>query len=108
MKVGDRRPSVLLFDDVEPPEGSGYSIYQKNKRLATILEGAFPGLKVHGARFAADAVAAGAVAILTDEQGARDARASGVPGSVPIVVSPHPRADMGRAADIVYARPSVV
>ncbi|WP_256970881.1 Mur ligase domain-containing protein, partial [Cellulomonas iranensis] len=31
---------------------------------------AVPGLKVHGARFAADAVARGAVAVLTDDEGA--------------------------------------
>lgn len=41
LKVGDRRPKVLLFDDVEPPE-SEYSPDQKTKRLSNILEAAFP------------------------------------------------------------------
>ncbi len=41
MKVGERRPRVLLFDDIEPDE-SNYSGGQKDKRLATIREAAFP------------------------------------------------------------------
>lgn len=41
MKVGERRPRVLLMDDVEPDE-SNYSAHQKEKRLATIREAAFP------------------------------------------------------------------
>jgi len=40
-KVGNRRPDVLLFDDVEP-SGSNYSLYQKEKRLATILDAILP------------------------------------------------------------------
>lgn len=41
MKVGERRPRVLLFDDVEPDE-SNYSPDQKDKRLTTIRDAAFP------------------------------------------------------------------
>lgn len=41
MKVGERRPRVLLFDDVEPDE-SNYSPDQKVKRLTTIRDAAFP------------------------------------------------------------------
>ena len=40
-KQGDRRPDLLLFDDVEP-DASNYSLYLKEKRLATILNGVFP------------------------------------------------------------------
>jgi UDP-N-acetylmuramoyl-L-alanyl-D-glutamate--2,6-diaminopimelate ligase len=40
---------------------------------------ALPGTKVHGAAFAADAVAAGAVAVLTDPDGRARAAATGVP-----------------------------
>ncbi|HVX43805.1 MAG TPA: Mur ligase domain-containing protein, partial [Mycobacteriales bacterium] len=38
-----------------------------------------PGAAVHGAQFCAEAVAAGAVAILTDSEGADRAAATGVP-----------------------------
>lgn len=41
LKVGEKRPDLLLFDDVEPDE-SNYSPYQKAKRLATIQDAAFP------------------------------------------------------------------
>lgn len=40
-KQGDQRPDLLLFDDVEP-DASNYSLYLKEKRLATILNGVFP------------------------------------------------------------------
>lgn len=41
MKVGDRRPDHLVFDDVEP-DASNYSAGQKEKRLATILKAVLP------------------------------------------------------------------
>ena len=40
LKVGAKRPDLLLFDDVEPPE-SNYSLYQKSQRLSTIQDAAF-------------------------------------------------------------------
>src|SRR5690606_37829450 len=40
-KVGNQRPDVLLFDDIEP-DASNYSAYQKEKRLDTILNAVFP------------------------------------------------------------------
>lgn len=47
------------------------------------LFAALPGQRVHGARFAATAAAAGAVAVLTDADGAAQAAASGLPVLVP-------------------------
>lgn len=41
LKVGARRPDLLLFDDIEPPE-SNYSPYQRDKRLATVLNAILP------------------------------------------------------------------
>lgn len=41
MKVGERRPRVLLMDDIEPDE-SNYSAGQKEKRLSTIRDAVFP------------------------------------------------------------------
>ncbi len=65
---------------------------------------ALPGFKVHGARYAADAVAAGAVAVLTDADGAALARADGV--TVPVLVCADPRATVGPVSDDVYHHPS--
>lgn len=41
MKVGDRRPDLLIFDDVEPDEAR-YSAALVVKRLGTILDAIFP------------------------------------------------------------------
>jgi len=68
------------------------------------LFGAFSGLVQHGARFAADAVAAGAVAILTDDAGRDIVRAGGL--TVPVVVAPDTRAAMGEASTAIYGHPS--
>lgn len=54
---------------------------------------AVPGLKVHGARFAADALARGAVAVLTDAAGARS-----VGHDVPVLLADDPRALAGPVA----------
>lgn len=40
-KVGNQRPDLLLFDDIEP-SASNYSPYQKEKRQDTILSAVFP------------------------------------------------------------------
>lgn len=41
MKVGERRPDLLILDDIEPP-GSNYSVHQKDKRLATLTDAILP------------------------------------------------------------------
>jgi hypothetical protein len=41
LKVGDQRPDLLIFDDVEPDEAS-YSPLLAEKRLGTITDAAFP------------------------------------------------------------------
>ena len=63
---------------------------------------ALPGVHTHGARFAAQAVARGAVAILTDADGAALA---GDPG-VPVIVVADPRVAMAQAAAAVHGDPS--
>lgn len=40
-KVGNRRPDLILFDDVEPDE-SNYSAAQKEKRLSTVRNAVLP------------------------------------------------------------------
>ncbi|WP_084104526.1 UDP-N-acetylmuramoyl-L-alanyl-D-glutamate--2,6-diaminopimelate ligase [Demequina sp. NBRC 110056] len=66
------------------------------------LFGAFTGLKVHGATFARDAIAAGAVAVLTDAAGAELL----ADVTVPVLVSADARVAMGEAAALVYGDPS--
>ncbi|SFC04776.1 UDP-N-acetylmuramoylalanyl-D-glutamate--2,6-diaminopimelate ligase [Nocardioides terrae] len=71
------------------------------------LYAALPGSRVHGIDFVADALDAGAVAVLTDEVGASRVR----PGSpllagVPVVVTPDPRRVLGRLAARVYGDPA--
>jgi len=63
---------------------------------------AVPGLKVHGAAYAAQAVAAGAVAVLTDEVGAGQAAAL----DVPVLVTPDPRAVAGPVAAWAFGEPA--
>ncbi|MDH2428616.1 UDP-N-acetylmuramoyl-L-alanyl-D-glutamate--2,6-diaminopimelate ligase [Sphaerisporangium sp. TRM90804] len=63
---------------------------------------AVAGSSAHGAAFAAQAVAAGAVAVLTDPAGQAEAVATGVP----VLVVPDPRAALGRAAAWVYGSPA--
>ncbi|HWB36936.1 MAG TPA: hypothetical protein VHA75_13015 [Rugosimonospora sp.] len=41
LKVGEQRPDLILFDDVEPDE-SNYSAYQAGKRLRTIIDAVLP------------------------------------------------------------------
>lgn len=71
------------------------------------LFAALPGATVHGAQFAGSAVAAGAVAVLTDPAGvAVIRRLLGDPARVPILVHPAPRSVLGALAAEVYGRPS--
>ncbi|WP_308282950.1 UDP-N-acetylmuramoyl-L-alanyl-D-glutamate--2,6-diaminopimelate ligase [Pseudonocardia nigra] len=66
------------------------------------LFAALPGSRAHGADFAAAALAAGAVAVLTDPDGAtRPALAD-----VPVLVHPRPREALGPAAALVYGDPT--
>ncbi len=63
---------------------------------------ALSGARVHGAAFCADAVASGAVAVLTDPEGRARAQASGVP----VFVLADPRARLGEIACWLYGDPS--
>ena len=67
------------------------------------LFAALPGSRAHGAKYAADAVARGAVAVLTDPAGL-EALAADPPA--PVLVHPDPRSVLGPLAAQVYGRPS--
>ncbi|MFC4045574.1 UDP-N-acetylmuramoyl-L-alanyl-D-glutamate--2,6-diaminopimelate ligase [Dactylosporangium siamense] len=64
------------------------------------LYAALPGARVHGAQFADQARAAGAVAVLTDPAGA--AQITGLP----LIVVDDPRAALGDVASHVYGEPT--
>jgi UDP-N-acetylmuramoyl-L-alanyl-D-glutamate--2,6-diaminopimelate ligase len=66
------------------------------------LFAALPGASSHGGRYAADAVARGAVAVLTDPAGVE---AMG-DIAVPVLVHPDPRSVLGDLAATVYGHPS--
>ena len=66
------------------------------------LFAALPGSRAHGADYAAVAVAAGAVAVLTDPNGARRPALAGVP----LLVHPRPRDVLGAVAALVHGDPT--
>lgn len=65
------------------------------------LFAALPGMSSHGARFVEDALASGAVAVLTDPEGAVL-----VPDEVPTVVVEGPRRHLGAVAATLYDHPA--
>ncbi len=91
---------------VSVPADCDVSISGVSHRADAVLPGdlfvARAGARAHGADFAAAAAAAGAVAILTDADGARRAGAVGVP----VVVGTDPWAVLGPVSSWVYDDPS--
>ncbi|MFN6552047.1 UDP-N-acetylmuramoyl-L-alanyl-D-glutamate--2,6-diaminopimelate ligase [Mycolicibacterium septicum] len=115
MKLRPSRPAgqylLPLAEQVQAVSASGKPLPELRVTGVTLrgqdaqpgdLFAALPGAAVHGARYAADAVAAGAVAVLTDAAGA--AELGGL--DVPILIHPDPRSVLGEVAAEVYGRPS--
>jgi len=107
-RLGDLADALASVPDAGPrllgdPDTSvtGMSLSSQRVRPGD-LYAALPGARAHGADYAADAVAAGAVALLTDEAGARVAAGLGVP----VLVVGRPRALLGGIAARVYADPT--
>ncbi len=67
---------------------------------------AAPGATVHGARFTAEAIDSGAVAVLTDLDGQDLALTAASAVSAPVVVTDAPRTQVPALADLVYGHPS--
>jgi len=88
------------------PQSPDVSITGVTLRSQDVLAGdlfaALPGAVVHGARFAHDAVRAGAAAVLTDPAGVEVLG----PLPVPVLVHPQPRTVLGELAATVYGHPS--
>lgn len=61
---------------------------------------ALPGRQSHGAAFIEQARLAGAVAVVTDDDGAQQVR------DIPVLVVAHPRSRVGPVASLVYGHPS--
>ena len=103
-------PTMLTLPDGQNVAASGVTL--DSRRVAPgDLWVALPGTRVHGARFARQAVDAGAVAILTDAEGAEQIRAEGPltagdGAEVAVAVSPDPRRDMAVFASRVHQDPS--
>ncbi|MGD1347935.1 UDP-N-acetylmuramoyl-L-alanyl-D-glutamate--2,6-diaminopimelate ligase [Mycobacterium seoulense] len=68
------------------------------------LFAALTGASTHGARYAAEAIERGAVAVLTDAAGV--AEMGGSAAAVPTLVHPAPRTVLGSLAATVYGNPS--
>jgi UDP-N-acetylmuramoyl-L-alanyl-D-glutamate--2,6-diaminopimelate ligase len=86
------------------PTGAAAAVTGVTLRAGEVRPGdlfaALPGARAHGADFATEAVAAGAVAVLTDPAGR--ARVTGVP----VLVHPRPRDVLGAIAATVYGDPT--
>jgi UDP-N-acetylmuramoyl-L-alanyl-D-glutamate--2,6-diaminopimelate ligase len=80
---------------------SGVTLRAQDVRPGDLFA-AIPGSRAHGATYAADAVAAGAVAVLTDPAGA----AQLADLDVPVMVVDNPRATLGAIATAIYGDPS--
>lgn len=79
---------------------SGITASSAQVRAGDLFAGV-PGRAEHGARFATEAAAAGAVAVLTDPAGRR-----AVPADLPVLLVDDARAALGPVASVVYGRPS--
>ncbi|WP_125775301.1 UDP-N-acetylmuramoyl-L-alanyl-D-glutamate--2,6-diaminopimelate ligase [Antribacter gilvus] len=94
---------ALAFGLVVPESDALVSCVASDNRV--VVDGdlfvALPGARAHGAQYAADAVARGAAAILTDARGAEIAAAG-----VPVLVADDPRAILGRVAAWVLGDPA--
>lgn len=84
------------------PAVTGVSMDSRNVREGDLYIAA-PGARAHGADFAQQALASGAVAILTDSAGAKLLHANGAAASAPLLTSEQdPRTLAGRISAFVY------
>jgi UDP-N-acetylmuramoyl-L-alanyl-D-glutamate--2,6-diaminopimelate ligase len=98
-------PMLTVTGDVDT-EVTGLSL-SSQRILEGDLYAALPGSHVHGITYAEDAVAEGAVAILTDPAGlAQVLPNSPVFAGVPVLVADDPRRLMGRLAARIYGDPT--
>jgi UDP-N-acetylmuramoyl-L-alanyl-D-glutamate--2,6-diaminopimelate ligase len=96
----------VLGAAVEVPARGAASVTGVTLRASDARHGdlfaALPGSRAHGADYAAVALAGGAVAVLTDPEGARRPVLAGVP----MLVHPRPRDVLGALAALVHGDPT--
>ena len=93
---------------IDEGAGAGVTVTGVTLRAQSVAPGdlfaALAGGTTHGARFAADAVAAGAAAVLTDAAGLALVRGAGL--RTPVLVHEDPRSVLGGVSAQIYGRPS--
>lgn len=98
-------PLLTLAGDPDT-EVTGLSL-SSQRILPGDLYAALPGSRVHGIEYVEDAVAAGAVAILTDQSGIERVRPNApVLAGVPVLLAEDPRRWLGRLAARIYGDPA--
>ena len=95
----------LLGSATEQNEVSGVTLRAQDVRAGDLFA-ALEGVHTHGAQFAADAIAAGATAILTDPRGRAIIDRLGHDGSCAVLVHPNPRSVLGSLSARIYGQPS--
>ncbi|MCH9734826.1 MAG: UDP-N-acetylmuramoyl-L-alanyl-D-glutamate--2,6-diaminopimelate ligase [Actinomycetia bacterium] len=100
--VAGLSPATSAGPTVPDVQVTGVTLRGQNAEVGDLFA-ALPGAVAHGGRYAADAVARGAVAVLTDPGGV--AEFGGTLG-VPVLVHPTPRSVLGAVASAVYGNPS--
>src|SRR3954465_15224466 len=96
------RADLRVGVDATPRRVTGVTLRSQDVQAGDLFA-ALPGARSHGAKFAADAVRQGAVAVLTDEAGAQ---VMGSDTATVVLVHPSPRTVLGDVAAAVYGRPS--
>ncbi len=102
------RTHAVAVDGAEVPDVriSGVTLRAQEAAPGDLFA-ALPGGSTHGAQFATEAIERGAVAVLTDTEGAAAIhRLLGDPAPVPVLVHPAPRSVLGALAADVYGHPS--
>ena len=106
-----RLRELLAHAGAEAPDGPdpvvrGVTLDSRQVRPGD-LYAALPGAQVHGARFAAQAAEAGAVAVLTDPTGAALIADAGEPTSeLAVLTVDDPRGALGAVAAVIYGEPT--
>lgn len=91
-------------DGVDVPV-SGVTLDSRAVRAGD-LYAALPGSRFHGSSFAGSAVGSGAVAVLTDPEGAQRLATEGPTRPVPVLVVDRVRDRLGAVAALVYGHPA--
>ncbi len=110
-EVADRAGAPEPAPTVADLKITGITLRAQDVRPGDLFA-ALPGSRVHGSRYAREAVVAGAVAVLTDPAGAAvidaafDPMPDHAPDPVPLLVVDRPRAVLGAVAATIYGDPS--